>query len=191
MDLCASLTTRLGHCQAIDSFVATADAKFGPITIIRKDGKIAKKIPWSAFRLEDSDWKRVSLCTDILAVSSSHIFVFILVTGLQDANRYHQLFSADKVPTIHRVIPALESLCTKWENKLDDAKYALFHSAIRRGLDKLGKYYTKLDNSEVYVLSLCALLIRFPRAARRTPLTVRSSATSLLQAVIHRAEVGR
>ncbi|OJT06528.1 Zinc finger BED domain-containing protein RICESLEEPER 2 [Trametes pubescens] len=124
--------------EAIDSFVATADAKFGPITIIRKDGKIAKKIPWSAFRLEDSDWKRVSLCTDILA----------------DANRYHQLFSADKVPTIHRVIPALESLCTKWENKLDDAKYALFHSAIRRGLDKLGKYYTKLDNSEVYVLSL-------------------------------------
>ncbi|OJT02272.1 Zinc finger BED domain-containing protein RICESLEEPER 2 [Trametes pubescens] len=124
--------------EAIDMFVATTDTKFGPITIIRVNGKVTKKIPWSAFRLEDSDWRRVHLCLDILA----------------DANRYHQLFSAETVPTIHRVIPALESLCTRWERKLDNVKYAIFHPAIRRGLDKLGKYYNKLDNSDVYVLSL-------------------------------------
>lgn len=54
--------------QAIDSFVATAEAKFGPITIIRREGKVVKKIPWSAFRLEEDDWRRVALCVDILAV---------------------------------------------------------------------------------------------------------------------------
>ena len=27
--------------------------------MIRKDGKIEKKIPWSAFRLSENDWARV------------------------------------------------------------------------------------------------------------------------------------
>nr|VWO96606.1 C2H2-type domain-containing protein [Ganoderma boninense] len=122
----------------ITSFTATADAKFGPITTIRKNGKVTKKIPWSAFRLEKEDWDRVGLCVEIL----------------EDADKYHQLFSSDKVPTLHRVVPALEALCTKWEKKLDDPKYAVFHPALQAGLDKLNKYYTKLDNSDVYILAL-------------------------------------
>lgn len=57
-----------GLVQAINSFVATADDKFGPITTIRRDGKVVKKIPWLAFRLDEADWRRVRLCADILAV---------------------------------------------------------------------------------------------------------------------------
>ncbi|KAI1795273.1 ribonuclease H-like domain-containing protein, partial [Ganoderma leucocontextum] len=120
------------------SFVATADAKFGPITTIRKNGKVTKKIPWSVFRLEKEDWDRVKLCVEIL----------------EDADKYHQMFSSDKAPTLHRVIPALEALCTKWEKKLADPKYAVFHPALRAGLKKLNKYYAKLDNSDVYILAL-------------------------------------
>ncbi len=58
------------HVQAIDAFVATADLKFGPITQIRKNGKVVKKIPWAAFQLSEADWERVKLCSDILAVST-------------------------------------------------------------------------------------------------------------------------
>ncbi|KAH9853410.1 hypothetical protein C2E23DRAFT_711976, partial [Lenzites betulinus] len=120
------------------SFVATAEAKFGPITIIRREGKVVKKIPWSAFRLEEDDWRRVALCVDILA----------------DATRYQQAFSSETIPTLHRVIPALETLCTRWEKKLHKMKYSLYHPAIRRGLEKLNKYYTRLDHTNVYILSL-------------------------------------
>ena len=72
----------------------------------------------------------------------------------QDADKYHQLFSSDKAPTLHRVIPALEALCSKWEKKLADLKYLVFHPALQAGLEKLNKYYTKLDNSDVYILAL-------------------------------------
>ncbi len=50
--------------------MATADMKFGPITAIHECGKVAKKIPWSAFQLSSADWQRVKLCADILSVSS-------------------------------------------------------------------------------------------------------------------------
>ncbi len=53
---------------AIDTFVNVADRKFGPITVIRKDGHIVKKIPWHAFKFEEEDWDRVSLCMRILTV---------------------------------------------------------------------------------------------------------------------------
>lgn len=67
-DSCVNLALTRLPLQPITSFVATADAKFGPITTIRKNGKIIKKIPWSAFRLEKEDWDRVKLCVEILEV---------------------------------------------------------------------------------------------------------------------------
>jgi hypothetical protein len=36
---------------------------------LRRDGNVAKKIPWSAFALSDTDWARVVDAKDILAVS--------------------------------------------------------------------------------------------------------------------------
>ena len=127
--------------------------------MIRKNGKITKKIPWSAFHLEKEDWDRVKLCVEILKVCHASV-EWLLESDksgiyLQDADKYHQLFSLDKAPTLHCVIPALEALCSKWEKKLDDPKYAIFHPALQAGLDKLDKYYAKLNNSDVYILTLC------------------------------------
>ncbi|KAI0669467.1 hypothetical protein C8Q78DRAFT_933185, partial [Trametes maxima] len=120
------------------AFVVKADSRYGPITTIRKNGKIVKKIKWTAFRLEDSDWERVALCVDIL----------------MDANRYLEHFSAATMLTIHRVIPALETLCTRWEKKLKKDKYQIFHDALQRGVEKLSKYYMRLDQMMVYILAL-------------------------------------
>lgn len=36
-----------------------------------------------------------------------------------------------------------------------DAKYVLFYEALKAGINKLNKYYKKLDNLDVYILSLC------------------------------------
>ncbi|RPD73175.1 hypothetical protein L226DRAFT_438021, partial [Lentinus tigrinus ALCF2SS1-7] len=118
-------------------FIDNADRRFGPITTVRKNGKIEKKIPWTAFRLNKSDWDRVKLCADLL----------------EDATRYIQSFYEKGVPCLHRAIPSLEALLTRWEKRRADPKFALFHPALDRGLDKLRKYYLKLDNTDAYILA--------------------------------------
>ncbi|KAI1789150.1 hypothetical protein LXA43DRAFT_845779, partial [Ganoderma leucocontextum] len=122
----------------INAFVAIADLQFGPITILRPKGVPAKKIPWTAFKLEKADWARVKLCADIL----------------DDADSCHQICTTTLTPTLHQVIPALEHLVSKWEKKAKDPTYALFHDALKAGITKLNKYYKKLDNSDAYILSL-------------------------------------
>jgi hypothetical protein len=57
------------RAQPITLFLQSADALYGPITVIRHNGHIEKKIPWSAFILADSDWERVKAARDILKVN--------------------------------------------------------------------------------------------------------------------------
>ena len=42
-----------------------------------------------------------------------------------------------------------------WEAKASDPKYTLFHDALKAGLKKIRKYYTKMDDTRAYVLSHC------------------------------------
>jgi hypothetical protein len=60
-----------------------------------------------------------------------------------------------------RVLPALEELQTAWEEKLDDEGFVRFHPAIRDGLAKVGKYYSKLDKKPVFVMGLGQWLIHY------------------------------
>ncbi|KAI1796502.1 hypothetical protein LXA43DRAFT_879770, partial [Ganoderma leucocontextum] len=120
------------------SFVEHADAKFGPITTLRPKHGPPRDIPWTAFKLKKSDWVRVKRCAEIL----------------EDANDYQQICSTTRAPTLHQVIPVLETLASCWEAKAQDAKYAAFHAALEKGLAKINKYYKKLDNTDVYILAL-------------------------------------
>ncbi|RDX42607.1 hypothetical protein OH76DRAFT_1298102, partial [Lentinus brumalis] len=120
-------------------FIATTDLKFGPISRLQgKNGEKPRIIKWTAFQLDDTDWEKVQLCADILA----------------DANRYHQVCSSTRMPTLWQVIPAIEALSSRCEKKADNPKYALFHDALRKGLKKLLKYYKLLDNANAYILAL-------------------------------------
>ena len=56
--------------QAINLFINCADALFGPITTVRKDGRVVKDIPWTAFTLTAGDWHHIADTRDILAVST-------------------------------------------------------------------------------------------------------------------------
>ncbi|RPD68498.1 hypothetical protein L226DRAFT_437042, partial [Lentinus tigrinus ALCF2SS1-7] len=119
-------------------FIGMADLKFGPITKLRCKGEPTKNIRWTAFQLTDADWAKIKLCTEILA----------------DANRYHQICSSTRMPTLWQVIPAMEALSSRWEKKAEDPKYALFHDAIRAALEKLLKYYKQLDKADAYIHTL-------------------------------------
>jgi hypothetical protein len=68
-----SMIACIDWAQAIKLFIASADELYGPITTLRRDGRVYKKIPWSAFQLKESDWVRVLDTKTILTVSSRHI----------------------------------------------------------------------------------------------------------------------
>ncbi|KAI0731269.1 hypothetical protein C8Q76DRAFT_599836, partial [Earliella scabrosa] len=119
-------------------FIQLADVRFGPITKIRRAGQKTKVIHWSAFQISAAEWEQVRICADILA----------------DANKYHHIAATARLPILHQVIPTLESLSSRWEHKLDDPMYAPFHDALKAALSKLNKYYLKLDDTDVYILSL-------------------------------------
>jgi hypothetical protein len=72
----------------------------------------------------------------------------------QDSDRVLHYFSAEKRPTLWRVLPAIEELQMAWEAKRDDEKYILYRSAIQDGLDKLNKYYSRFDQKPCYILAL-------------------------------------
>lgn len=73
---------------------------------------------------------------------------------IKDADRYHQMCSSNRSPTLHQVIPVLETLCSKWERRLEDPEFEIFYDAIRLGLEKLNKYYKRLDNTDAYILAM-------------------------------------
>lgn len=72
----------------------------------------------------------------------------------QDSNRIQQYFSSEKQPTLWRALPALEELQSMWEKKHDNPKYALYKDALTDGLEKLQKYYSRLDKKPSFVLAL-------------------------------------
>jgi hypothetical protein len=48
----------------------------------------------------------------------------------------------------------LEELQTVWEKKSENPKYVLYKNALADGLEKLGKYYSRLDDKPSFVLAL-------------------------------------
>jgi hypothetical protein len=68
--------------QAINLFLQMGDSLYGPITTIRQNSRITKKIPWTVFRLTDRDWERVKDARDILKVGHGHVYFILSVDML-------------------------------------------------------------------------------------------------------------
>jgi hypothetical protein len=69
------------------------------------------------------------------------------------------MFSAEKRPTLWRALPAIEELQTAWEAKRDNRRFTVYQTAIKDGLAKLSKYYSRFDEKPAYILSLGMPLI--------------------------------
>jgi hypothetical protein len=186
LSLSCALQITSVRLQSINLFIATADQRYGPITTIRRDGRIVKHIPWTAFSMSEAEWARAKEVADILAVSSGRSGWRQYLIGLpQDSNRIQQYFSAEKQPTLWRALPAIEELQTAWETKRTKQSFALYHDALEDGLNKIKKYYTRFDEKPAYIIALgtcCVLLLIL--------ITHYCSSSSLLQTGIHRTCVG-
>jgi hypothetical protein len=61
------------HFKPINLFLSSADQLYSHITMLRCNGQVAKKIPWSAFALSDTDWSHVVDAKMILAIRFLHL----------------------------------------------------------------------------------------------------------------------
>jgi hypothetical protein len=73
---------------------------------------------------------------------------------LQDSNWIQHHFSSERVPTLWTALPTLEKLLTQWEKKRDNPRFLIYHHAISDGLEKIKKYYNRLDRKPSYILAL-------------------------------------
>lgn len=69
--LCVDLYSISTVYQPIKLFISAADDLYGPITVIRQNGRLVKKIRWSVFKFSDADWARVLDAKSILEVRLS------------------------------------------------------------------------------------------------------------------------
>lgn len=76
------------------------------------------------------------------------------LTCQQDSNRIQQAFSAEKEPTLWRVLPTIEELQTAWEAKREKPAFAKYRDAIHDGLEKINKYYLRFDEKPAFILAL-------------------------------------
>ncbi|KAG2131105.1 hypothetical protein BD769DRAFT_1355427 [Suillus cothurnatus] len=111
-------------------FINSADELFSPITTIQCSG-LTKHIPWSAFAFGSSDWDCVEDTCVIISVCS---FLY--------------------QPTLWHAIPAFKELKMVWEWKHNMPKYELYQVALQKGLERVNKYYQKMDEKCEYVLVL-------------------------------------
>ena len=145
--------------KPIGLFLSSADEIFGPITTLRRDNRVVKHVPWSAFKLGNSDWERVVDVRDILDVCEVFCSLFgIKLTHImmiyRTLIRFSNTFLPKKQPTLWCVLPALEDLQSKWEKKRDSPRFDLYKDALTDGLEKLKKYYFRLDEKPSFVLAL-------------------------------------
>ena len=106
--------------------------------------------------------------------------------NVQDSNQIQQYFSSEKEPTLWRALPALEELQTAWEKKRDNPNYALYKDALCKGLEKIRKYYSRLDDKPSFVLALGKSFFLFQLVSYINLF----SSPSILQASIHQTLVG-
>jgi hypothetical protein len=178
--------------QAIKIFVATANAIYGPITTIRRDGRVSKHIPWTAFQAEKQDWKCVADTKKILAVSRTQFRVSttVLTSCVKDSNGILHYFSSEHHASLWRAIPAMERLQTAWETKLANPRYELFKDALTDGLTKIKKYYLRFDEKPAYILALGMSRCLIFQVSPQRILTLINSFTSVLQALLHQDGLG-
>ncbi|KAG6903521.1 hypothetical protein DXG01_000457, partial [Tephrocybe rancida] len=63
-------------------------------------------------------------------------------------------FSSEKFPTVSKTLPILEYLIERWDNFARLPKFAKIAYAIRKGLEKIQKWYNKTDDSNMYFICL-------------------------------------
>ena len=72
----------------------------------------------------------------------------------QIADDAQQAFLSSKYPWLSLVIPALERLHKSWDVRQSKPGYERYEDALSAGLEVIGEYYEKTEDSEAYVLAM-------------------------------------
>ena len=65
-----------------------------------------------------------------------------------------QAFSADRSPSLHDALPAIEALHAAWSKRSVKEKYSPFGGALDAASAKLDEYYTKTAASDAHVMAM-------------------------------------
>ena len=79
----------------------------------------------------------------------------LVLNVINDSAQVQQAFSSESNPSIPRILPSLLEFCEKWASLLDNLEYAPLHSAIRKGIEKVDKYYGIARKAGPNIISLC------------------------------------
>jgi hypothetical protein len=142
--------------QGIDQFVLLADAS-------EKVPPLPKDRSYADFQFTKKDWDHLSIIYEVLRVSPCfftcpsvpHHLPLLLY---QEPSNVQQTFSNEKMPTMWRIISALEFPIKCWESMVEQPRFRDVKDAIMHGVRNLKKWYRKVDNmSSAYFICLSAL----------------------------------
>ncbi|KAJ8457093.1 hypothetical protein ONZ45_g18454 [Pleurotus djamor] len=115
---------------AVNHFIQTADDS--------EEVPELRNRTYATFRLTKRDWEKL----------------ITIHEALQEPASATQSFSAERHPTLWRVIPVLEFLFQRWQSMAKLPCYSDIESPLTAALTNLHKWYQKLDDTNVYFISL-------------------------------------
>ena len=83
-----------------------------------------------------------------------HLLIVQLVA--QVPHMVQQIMSAESMPVLSGAVPSFEIFMTRWE-KLR-TKFPELKPWVDIGLEWATKYYTRMDDTDAYVVAMCELL---------------------------------
>lgn len=77
------------------------------------------------------------------------------------ADQAQHAFLAEKHPTLHNVLPAIEFLIKEWGRMSLDPKYAALAETLHHGLAKARAYLNEFEQQEAYIVAMgkCIIII--------------------------------
>ena len=114
-----------------------------------------KKLKLMNLTPSETDWRYVKHFTGILNVSSVCIGPhYALPSSIQVPDSVQQSFSAEKFPSLHKVLPALEAVHSEWSKMAGLSKFDRFKPALQAGITKIETYYERTSFSSAYIFSM-------------------------------------
>ncbi|OAX30480.1 hypothetical protein K503DRAFT_807226, partial [Rhizopogon vinicolor AM-OR11-026] len=109
--------------------------------------------------------RKSDLTADIRTIFTRDTKAINPTTGKQETGHWCELcrcepanatqsFSSSKDPTVWRAIPVLEFLQQSWQNMVADEKFSSIAGGLQAGLENLGKWSRKTDETDVYFICL-------------------------------------
>jgi hypothetical protein len=110
------------------------------------------------YRLTDLDWELLDTLYSVLAVHFYPIQIHPLFVQLaaQVPHMVQQAMSAKLMPVLLGAVPSFKIFMTQWETLC--SKHPALKPWVDIGLKWAQKYYTCMDDTNVYVVAMCELL---------------------------------